>query len=308
MRDKGEFLKKNGISEKFEELEKYNPDLWEELLKIDEVYSEKKDFLEGVLQGFLSSIGYSAHIHSIRYRIKSPDSLLVKIIEKKFENANKEGKYNKITADNYFKILTDLIGVRIIIRYRYEWQEIHKLIWNKYYKEGKSYLLDYEKDYVHGGGVFIAEKPIVYYRHGEEKKNYEIFGRDVFDIKLSDIGYSSIHYIVNYNGEYIELQVRTIYDEAWSECDHDFVYKLNACPKKLVLKRCSKMLSDVTGVADGLSTFIRDYFTDEVFNQNENRKNAAVESMTVKNLNDKPMQYKKVSIDINKVSDVFEIF
>lgn len=156
--------------------------------------------------------------------------------------------------------------------------------------------------------IFIAEKPIVYYRHGEEKKNYEIFGRDIFDIKLSDIGYSSIHYIVNYNGEYIELQVRTIYDEAWGECDHDFVYKLNACPKKLVLKRCSKMLSDVTGVADGLSTFIRDYFTDEVFNQNENRKNAAVESMTVKNLNDKPMQYKKVSIDINKVSDVFEIF
>lgn len=156
--------------------------------------------------------------------------------------------------------------------------------------------------------IFIAEKPIVYYRQGEEKKNYEIFGRDIFDIKLSDIGYSSIHYIVNYNGEYIELQVRTIYDEAWSECDHDFVYKLNACPKKLVLKRCSKMLSDVTGVADGLSTFIRDYFTDEVFNQNENRKNAAVESMTVKNLNDKPMQYKKVSIDINKVSDVFEIF
>lgn len=50
--------------------------------------------------------------HSIRARIKDPDHLIGKIIR----NINeKPGKYSQISIDNYNKIITDLIGVRIII-------------------------------------------------------------------------------------------------------------------------------------------------------------------------------------------------
>lgn len=308
MKEKSVFLKDHGITAKFEELETRDSKLWDELCKIAEEYDKQKPYLEATMQGFINSIGFSKHIHSIRYRLKDTDSLIVKIIEKKFENTDPDSKYNHVTADNYYQIITDLIGVRIIIRYRYEWQEIHKLIWEKFYKENKEYVIDYEKDYFSGKDIFIAERPIVYYRHGENKKNYEVFGRDVFDIKLSDIGYSSIHYIINVNGTYIELQVRTIYDEAWSECDHDFVYKLNASPKKLVLKRCSKMLSDITGVADSLSTFIRDYYSDKILEE-DFLENADFENSDFKdNKGQNRNNYKRVSIDIDKVSDVFDLF
>ncbi len=219
-----------------------------------------------------------------------------------------------MTVDNYYKIITDLIGVRIIVRYRNEWKEIHKLIWDKFYKNNRDYVEDYEKDYFPGKDIFIAEKPIVYYRNGEKKENYEIFGKDIFKINLSDIGYSSIHYIINVNGSYIELQVRTIFDEAWSECDHDFVYKLNASPKKLILRRCSKMLSDITAVADNMSVFIKDYYLDQISEEKFQEQKEIVEDIVTEDIIGIGFKEKsfgkneRLSMDINKVSDVFEIF
>lgn len=307
MKDKDEFLKDKGITVKFNKLEEQNPNLWDELCKIAKNFDQQKSYMEGTMQSFIKDIGQSNHIHSIRYRIKDTDSLIVKIIEKKFDNATSDSKYNNITVDNYYQIITDLIGVRIIIRYRHEWQYIHKLIWDKYHKDDRKYINDYENDYFSGRDIFIAEKPIVYYRHGENKKNYEVFGRDTFSIKLSDIGYSSIHYIINANGTYIELQVRTIYDEAWSECDHDFVYKLNASQKKLVLQRCSKMLSDVTGVADTLSTFIKDYYNDQIDSESSNEESTSINNPTIQQKT-KPTPQRVVGIGINKVSDVFDMF
>jgi hypothetical protein len=79
------------------------------------------------------------------------------------------------------------------------------------------------------------------------------------------MGYSSNHYIINYYGTYIELQVRTLFDEAWSENDHDFVYKLHAGNKKLVLKRTSNLLSKVAEIADELSMFMHDYYDESIF-------------------------------------------
>lgn len=309
MNNKEDFLSMHGLTQKFKELETRNPNLWDELCKIEEHYKVQEVYLKGTMQSFIDSVGCSDCIHSVRYRIKDVESLIVKIIEKKFENTNPESKYEHITSENYFKIITDLVGVRIIIRYRYQWQEIHKMIWKSYHKDTRHYIVNYVNDYFPGKDIFIAEKPIVYYRRGDNKREYEIFGRDVFDIKQSDIGYSSIHYIINVNGTYIELQVRTIYDEAWSECDHDFVYKLNASNKKLVLQRCSKMLSDITGVADTLSTFIKDYYS----NQIEENVISITEEIIDKTINEDKQEiiennFKRVGININKVSDVFDMF
>ncbi len=82
MQDKAQFLGKYGITIKFEELEKQNSNLWEELFEIHTAYKEQKEYLENTMNSFISSIGNSKSIHSIRYRIKDADSLIVKIIEK----------------------------------------------------------------------------------------------------------------------------------------------------------------------------------------------------------------------------------
>lgn len=321
MKDKNTFLKEHGMELKFKELEKSEKNLWNELCKIEKHYINQKSFHKDTMRSFIASIEdtdtspeteeYIKHIHSIRYRLKDVESLIVKIIEKKYENKGDNSKYTNINRDNYYKIITDLIGVRIIFRNRNEWQPIHKLIWDKFYNEEREYIKDYEKDYFGGKDIFIAEKPIVYYRDNNKKKDYEIFGKNIFDIQRSDIGYSSIHYVINVNGTYIELQVRTIYDEAWSECDHDFVYKLNASPKKLILKRCSKMLSDVTGIADTMSTFIEDYSNDKI--EDENIKKSLGTEIISESKSDKFdidwEQYSstnRTKLNIEKVSDVFK--
>lgn len=36
--------------------------------------------------------------------------------------------------------------------------------------------------------------------------------------------YRSLHYIIKYHGYYLEIQGRTLFEEGWSEIDHDIVY------------------------------------------------------------------------------------
>lgn len=68
----------------------------------------------------------------------------------------------------------------------------------------------------------IAERPKVYIRPGDDEHFYV----GISGIKLeSERGYyRSIHYIIKYGGYYIEVQVRSIFEEAWGEVDHDVLY------------------------------------------------------------------------------------
>lgn len=267
MESKEIFLQKNKVTEKFQELEKFNPNLWN---IIEEIYKDydmqlRNGSLRRTVTSFIEEIGTPAAMHSMRYRIKSPESLIVKIIHKMYSDFN-DTDYSKITKDMYSKVIMDLLGVRILIRHRYQWEEIHDLIWHLYFKGTEKYVKNRIKDYVGDAAEpFLAERPKVFYRYEESTKCYELKGRDIFDFEKNNPGYSSNHYIINYYGTYIELQVRTLFDEAWSESDHDFVYKLYAGNKKLVLKRTSNLLSKVAEVADELSMFMHDYYDESIF-------------------------------------------
>jgi ppGpp synthetase/RelA/SpoT-type nucleotidyltranferase len=255
-----------------------NPCLWDILKEIYEDYELKlKDgTMKRKITGFIEELGTPSAMHSMRYRIKSPESLIVKIINKKCSDFT-DLDYTNITKDTYEKVIMDLLGVRILIRHRYQWEEIHDLIWNLYFKGTEKYVRSRIQDYVGDAGeTFLAERPKVFYRYEESTKCYELKGRDTFDFEKNNPGYSSNHYIINYYGTYIELQVRTLFDEAWSENDHDFVYKLHAGNKKLVLDRTSILLSKVAEVADELSMFMHDYYDESIFSvpdqQGGNRK------------------------------------
>lgn len=267
MESKELFLQKNKITAKFNELEKLNPDLWNILLEIYEDYEQRLNngSLRKIITGFIEEIGSPSAMHSMRYRIKSPESLIVKIIHKKYSDFT-DMDYANITKDNYGKVIMDLLGARILIRHRYLWEDVHDLIWHLYFKGTEKYVKNRVQDYIGDSTeAFLAERPKVFYRYEENTKFYELKGRDTFDFERNNQGYSSNHYIINYYGTYIELQVRTLFDEAWSENDHDFVYKLHAGNKKLVLKRTSNLLSKVAEVADELSMFMHDYYDESIF-------------------------------------------
>lgn len=86
----------------------------------------------------------------------------------------------------------------------------------------QNYICDYKSD---PDEPFIVEIPKVYYRSDQDKVFYEYVKENCYSMIPSKSGYNSVHYIINKDGKYIEIQVRTIYDEAWSECTHDIVYK-----------------------------------------------------------------------------------
>ncbi|MDF2843620.1 MAG: pyrophosphokinae [Herbinix sp.] len=267
MENKEVFLTKNKIADKFYELERHNPNLWDTMVEIYEDYAHRlqNGSLRKVITGFIEDIGSPAAMHSMRYRIKTPESLIVKIIHKKYSDFT-DMDYSSINKDTYGKVIMDLLGARILIRHRYLWEDIHDLIWNRYYKGTEKYVKNRIIDYIGDDKTpFLAERPKVFYRYEENTKQYELKGRDTFDFEKNNPGYSSNHYIVNYYGTYIELQVRTLFDEAWSENDHDFVYKLYAGNKKLVLNRTSKLLSKVAEIADELSMFMHDYYDESIF-------------------------------------------
>ena len=92
------------------------------------------------------------------------------------------------------------------------------------------------------------------------KTLYKKLGYNI-DILLNEIEvksegiYRSLHYIIKYKGYYVEIQGRTLFEEGWSEIDHDIVYPHNTDDEGL--KDFSKLLNRLSGMADEMSSYFR---------------------------------------------------
>ena len=201
------------------------------------------------------------HLHSSR--IKTIDSLLVKVITKRYENLrNPQSLYYNIDGNNYKDIITDLIGMRLIVNYRGKWEVIHQEIIRAFpYAEDreryeKGQLLPHEKS----GKSILVEIPKVYYAQGDVVEEFKNKG---LETKLHNKGYRSIHYTVSFLNIYIEIQVRTIYDEAWSDCDHNYVYKQDENKSHSALEALSQILCDLTNISNDMGENMREIFESE---------------------------------------------
>lgn len=261
------FIHDNCLKEQFESAERINLKLWEMLKNIESLYSERaensKALVQGLLVNILEDTELSKVIHSARYRVKDVNSLKVKIVKKLAELSIYESpgydkeKYRDIDENNYYKIITDLIGVRIIIRYREQWSKVDKWITEHFLNDSTYYIKNYISDYKsEPGKPFIVETPKVYYRSDQDKVFYENVKANCYSMIPSKSGYNSVHYIINKDGKYIEIQVRTIYDEAWSECTHDIVYKNKNPKRRKELDYISKCLSQQTIAAETMVNYM----------------------------------------------------
>ncbi len=183
---------------------------------------------------------------------------MVKYLEVKINN--RKSKYYKIDGNNYKDIITDLIGMRLIINYRGNWTVIHNELLAEFpYVEQKMYdeceLVPHQTD-----RNILAEIPIVYYASGDKLECYRPYN---VVTKLHQKGYRSIHYIVSFKGVYVEIQVRTIYDEAWSDCDHSYVYKQDGRKSHSALEEMSRILCQLTNVSNDLGDSMREVFEKE---------------------------------------------
>lgn len=222
-----------------------------ELLAIAEEYEKIEGKLHDISKDFIDEYLYDidkAGIHSYRYRTKDPDHLIEKILRKKRENPE---KFDKIDHTNYYKFITDLIGIRVLFLYREDWIHFHKYITGRFENNPDLYVVDRLADFDENPDhYYIAEKPKVYKRAGDSK----IYDESEIEIKSDGI-YRSLHYIIKYKGYYVEIQGRTLFEEGWGEIDHDIVYPNHQDDE--MLNDFSKLLNRLSGMADEMSSFFR---------------------------------------------------
>lgn len=215
-------------------------------LELEKIYGDYQSSIPKTLETVKSEVLAELNkqlvgkVHSIRCRIKDKDHLIEKIIR---NVSAKPEKYEDMNLDNYYKIITDLIGIRIIILNKRDWREIHESLLNifrnlpdRYVEKPEDIIANYDKyeEEANSEGQVLAnsyhaEKPVVYITSEDDRKIYQDSNLKVDNSKTH---YRSIHYIVRYGSVYFEIQVRTLFEEGWLEFDHRIKYPHDQDNKK----------------------------------------------------------------------------
>ena len=224
---------------------------WEELSLIEEEYHKVEGSLREIGKSFIDEYLYDiekAGIHSYRYRTKEVGHLLEEVVRKRRENPE---KFAQLDHTNYYKFVTDLIGIRVFFLYREDWEYFHRYLTSRFENDPALYVQDRIRDFDEDPNhYYMAECPRAYKRTGDTK----IYDGDEIQI-ITDGIYRSLHYIVKYKGQYIEIQGRTLFEEGWGEVDHDIVYK--EAEDDEMLRDYSKLLNRLSGLADEMSSYFR---------------------------------------------------
>lgn len=239
--DKRTFLEKYNILE--EDFNKTNLQ-WNELIDIYndlKSISEELEFAGDFISNCLKRVDT---VHSVRQRIKDPEHLVEKIIRKKLKNLDRE-----ITLENYTEQITDLIGIRVIHLFKEEWENIHEFIAKKWK---------------------LVEDPTANIRKGDSEELINKFKEKGCETKYHKYGYRSIHYIIelqpNKRKFIAEIQVRTIFEEGWSEIDHRIRYPYDI--DNAILANYLVMFNRLAGSADEMGSFVN-FLGNELKNINE---------------------------------------
>jgi ppGpp synthetase/RelA/SpoT-type nucleotidyltranferase len=151
-------------------------------------------------------------IHTTIYRLKDEIRLIekIEILNKKIENG-----IGQIDDNNYHEVVEDLLGVRIICLRLSDVENVEEYL-----------------------KILSTEQILTFINPPEHKKSFILPvtpGNSMpVDINLSSTGYSSIHYQIKlgknsdppdaFKNLCLELQLRTILEEAWGEIDHKYRY------------------------------------------------------------------------------------
>lgn len=224
------FLKKYKISEELFLKTNLN---WGDLITLAKDFLKHQTNLESIGSSISNALMKVKRVHSVKFRVKDTEHLIAKIIRKRISDPGRI-----IDINNYLQEVTDLVGVRVLHLFKEEVKEIH------------SYLIDtYE----------LKEHPIAYVRDGDSTDFLSTLKGDQFNIKKHPRSYRSLHYLpldsfgkTNYIAE---VQVRTIFEEGWSEIDHIFSYPNNV--ENQIYTHFLSILNRLAGSADEMGAFIK---------------------------------------------------
>ncbi len=203
--------------------------------------------LEGIYHDFLQrntelleiaaqtaqSLQHLPGVHAVRYRVKDPLHLLRKVIRKKAEYPDRH-----IDAHNYIDWINDLAGVRALYLYKSDW-----------YTLGNHIEANWE----------LKRPPIAYLSPNTDGNTVQAFRTAGTDIRWHEHGYRAVHYVVRTQAKkqryFVEIQLRTLFEEGWSEIDHTVRYPNQSC--STFVRDLLHLLNHFTGQSDQLASFIK---------------------------------------------------
>lgn len=205
---------------------------WDALLEIGLHHESQHRELSITASHIASKLLLNEHMHSVRWRIKDHDHLMAKILRKQLQQSK---KYQDISIDNYTSVITDLIGIRVLHLFKDDALMLDNSIRAKYH---------------------FYETPTCFYRLGDDTS---YLPDSKFIKKVHDIGYRSIHYIIETGDKddrvYTEIQMRTLFEEGWSEIDHIIRYpNLSDDPD---IEHFLKLFNSAASFADEMANSIR---------------------------------------------------
>lgn len=208
---------------------------WDELVRIAEDHDSNKHHLLQTAEFFAKIIQGFSLVHSVRWRVKDTDHLLEKIVRK---TAAGSEKYRSISSMNYWEVITDLVGIRALHLFKddaYEIDELLRATWNP------------------------IEQPVAYIRNGDPDTLTNRFSARDIEVRSHPAGYRSVHYVFasqpTQRKIIAEIQVRTIFEEGWSEIDHRIRYP-NFSENQLVGYFLT-IFNRLAGSADEMGDFVK---------------------------------------------------
>lgn len=223
------FLRQFNISE-----ERFRQSMlsWDELELIAEDFLKRKNEHTATVKRYFEKIQQCAYVHSLSYRVKDVTHLIEKIIRK---NTKYLQQGAAISLCNYSEYINDLMGIRVLVLFKEDWTGVHEFLMNEYAGD-------------------LNEEPFAYIRKGDNRNLYE--GKVEI---VEDKPYRSVHYLIKdkESGLCIEVQVRTLFEEAWSEIDHRLRYPYNLSNK--MIGSYLEIMNRAAGMADEMGTFLHAY-------------------------------------------------
>lgn len=218
---------------------------WDIIREIGIDHSKHSEHLTEAAAFFAKLLQKCENVHSVRWRVKNPFHVMEKVVRKRAEMVE---KYQEINPDNYFNVITDLVGVRVLHLFKSEWEPIHSFITNNWKN---------------------MESPVAYIREGDQGDLIAAYREKGCEIKSHPAGYRSIHYVVStqptLRSIHSEIQVRTIFEEGWSEIDHSIRYP-NFSDNKLVTYFLT-IFNRMSGSADEMGSFVKSLAAEVEFNK-----------------------------------------
>lgn len=206
----------------------------ETLLAIRDDHMSREAELTAAADSILSVLRQPPAVHSLKMRIKHPSHLVAKVVRKACDKPNVD-----FDVSTYADHITDLIGIRALHLFKDDWLPIHRFVlstWNLH-----------------------ENRPIAYYRNGDPDEVLSLYKENNCEIQEHPRLYRSVHYRLELSltkrPAVAELQVRTLFEEGWSEIDHLVQY-----PNKSddpLLAQFLGIFNRLAGGADEMGTFIR---------------------------------------------------